>query len=195
MLQVEHFSGVAYTDTNSNNQLDGGDFRAANQTITLTADLAQPIDIVGGGNQMCARLDDGRAVCWGRRGDSWRWDQQSAVPIEVDGWRDVRAISNGLFTSCALLGNGTVSCLGKNSNGAVGDGTATDRWTPVAVSGLTNVVALSSGGGYHHCAVLATGAVKCWGMNSSGQLGDGTYTRRTIPTTVTGLSGVVLGQQ
>jgi alpha-tubulin suppressor-like RCC1 family protein len=183
-------SGVAYTDTNNNNQLDAGDFRAANQAITLTADLAQPIDIVGGGNQMCARLDDGRAVCWGRRGDTWRWDQQSAVPIEVDGWRDVRAISNGFLTSCALLGNGTVSCLGKNSNGAVGDGSTTDRWTPVAVSGLTNVVALSSGGGYHHCAVLATGAVKCWGMNSAGQLGDGTYTRRTIPTTVTGLSGV-----
>jgi len=183
-------SGVAYTDTNSNNQPDAGDFRAANQTITLTADLAQPIDIVGGGNQMCARLDDGRATCWGRRGDSWRWDQQSAVPIEVDGWRDVRAISNGLFTSCALLGNGTVSCLGKNSNGAVGDGTATDRWTPAAVSGLTNVVALSSGGGYHHCAVLANMTVKCWGDNTYGQLGDGSYTRRTIPVTVTGLSSV-----
>jgi hypothetical protein len=66
-------SGVAYTDTNANNQLDGGDFRAGNQTITLTADLAQPIDLVGGGNQFCARLDDGRATCWGRRGDAWRW--------------------------------------------------------------------------------------------------------------------------
>ena len=183
-------SGVAYTDTNTNNQLDAGDVRAANQTITLAADLAQPIDIVGGGNQMCARLDDGRVTCWGRRGDSWRWDQQSAVPIEVDGWRDVRAISNGLFTSCALLSNGTVSCLGKNSNGAVGDGSTTDRWTPVTVSGLSNVVALNSGGGYHHCAVLANGTVKCWGDNTYGQLGDGSYTGRTIPATVTGLSGV-----
>jgi alpha-tubulin suppressor-like RCC1 family protein len=183
-------SGVTYTDTNSNNQPDAGDFRAANQTITLTADLAQPIDIVGGGHQMCARLDDGRAVCWGRRGDSWRWDQQSAVPIEVDGWRDVRAISNGFLTSCALLGNGTVSCLGKNSNGAVGDGTTTDRWTPVAVSGLTNVVSLSGGGGYHHCAVLANTTVKCWGENTYGQIGDGTDTRKITPEPVNGLSGV-----
>ncbi|MFN5927392.1 MAG: RCC1 domain-containing protein, partial [Roseiflexaceae bacterium] len=182
-------SGVAYTDTNANNQLDSGDFLASNQTITLTADLAQPIDLVGGGNQFCARLDDGRATCWGRRGDAWRWDQQSAVPIEIDGWRDVRAISNGINTSCALLGNGTVSCLGKNSTGAVGDGTTTDRWMPVAVSGLSNVVALNSGAGYHHCAVLANTTVKCWGANESAQLGDGTYTRRTVPATVTGLSG------
>ena len=114
------------------------------------------------------------------------------MPIEVNDWRDVRAISNGLFTSCALLGNGTVSCLGKNSNGAVGDGSTTDRWTPVAVSGLSNVVSLSSGGGYHHCAVLANGTVKCWGDNTSAQIGDGTYdARRIAPVTVTGLNGVV----
>jgi alpha-tubulin suppressor-like RCC1 family protein len=183
-------SGVAYTDTNANSQLDSGDLRAGSQPITLTADLAQPIDLVGGGNQFCARLDDGRATCWGRRGDTWRWDQQSAVPIEIDGWRDVRAISNGINTSCALLGNGTVSCLGKNSTGAVGDGTTTDRWTPVAVSGLSNVVALNSGAGYHHCAVLANTTVKCWGENTYYQLGDGTYTRQPTPVTVSGLSGV-----
>ena len=188
--ETHAISGVAYTDTNTNGQLDAGDARAANQEVTLTADIAKPIDIVGGGNQVCARLDDGQVVCWGRRGDTWRWDQQSAVPIEIDEWRDATAISNGMLTSCALLANGTVSCLGKNTHGAVGDGTTTDRWTPVAVSGLSNVAALNSGGGYHHCAVMADTTVRCWGENTYGQLGDGTYTPRTIPTTVTGLSGV-----
>ncbi|RLT22228.1 MAG: hypothetical protein DWI30_06350, partial [Chloroflexi bacterium] len=182
-------TGITFADTNKNKRRDGQESIVANVPITLTADLAQPVEIVGGGNQMCARLDDGRATCWGRRGDSWRWDQQSAVPIEVDGWRDVRAISNGVLTSCALLGNGTVSCLGKNSNGAVGDGTTTDRWTPVLVSGITNAVALNSGGGHHHCAVLADSKVRCWGDNSYGQLGDGTYTRRMTSVLVTGLSG------
>ena len=45
--------------------------------------------------------------------------------------------------------------------------------TPVLVSGLTNVVAISAG--YKHsCAVLANGTAKCWGSNTAGELGNGT---------------------
>jgi alpha-tubulin suppressor-like RCC1 family protein len=183
-------TGLTFVDANKNQRVDPREALSANVPVTLTMSIAQPIDLVGGGNQFCARLDDGRATCWGRRGDAWRWDQQSAVPIEVDGWRDVRAISNGINTSCALLGNGTVSCLGKNTKGAVGDGTTADRWTPVTVSGLSNVVALNSGAGYHHCAILADTTVRCWGDNYYAQLGNNSYNNSTTPVVVVGLSGI-----
>ena len=43
----------------------------------------------------------------------------------------------------------------------------------MAVSGLTTATSVSAGGS-HSCALLASGGVQCWGLNSRGQLGDET---------------------
>ncbi|MFW5740041.1 MAG: RCC1 domain-containing protein [Myxococcota bacterium] len=61
---------------------------------------------------------------------------------------------------------------------------------PVRVEGLSGVEQLSVGNS-HQCAVLGDRSVMCWGANRMGQLGDGTNTRRDVPTPVRGLSGVV----
>ncbi len=45
-------------------------------------------------------------------------------------------------------------------------------------------------GGIHNCALLNNGTVKCWGTNSAGELGDGTYTSHNMPVTVVGLNNV-----
>lgn len=46
-------------------------------------------------------------------------------------------------------------------------------------------------GMFHTCAVLGDGTAKCWGLNSAGQLGDGTKVNRSRPVTVDGLSGAM----
>ena len=51
---------------------------------------------------------------------------------------------------------------------------------------LAGVVALAAGG-WHTCALLASGGVDCWGWNSNGQLGTGDTAIRYTPTGVTGL--------
>jgi alpha-tubulin suppressor-like RCC1 family protein len=51
-------------------------------------------------------------------------------------------------------------------------------------------VAEIAAGGYHTCARLSDGTVRCWGHNEYGQLGDNTQTSRLVPVAVSGLSGV-----
>jgi alpha-tubulin suppressor-like RCC1 family protein len=66
--------------------------------------------------------------------------------------------------------------------------TTTQRNAPVNVNGLTSGVIGFRPGGNHTCARLTGGALKCWGLNDQGQLGDGTTTQRTTPVTVSGVS-------
>ncbi|MBL8603385.1 MAG: hypothetical protein JNK72_15780 [Myxococcales bacterium] len=91
------------------------------------------------------------------------------------------------ISSCALMENGTIRCWGYNGYGNLGDGTTTQRFNPVTVSGVSTAVQVS-GGRYHMCARLAGGTVQCWGYNPYGQLGDGTATTRYTPVSVTGVT-------
>ncbi len=66
----------------------------------------------------------------------------------------------------------------------------TPRSTPVQVSGLSNLVAISAGG-YHNLALKSDKTVLAWGANFYGEIGDGTTTKRWTPVQVNGLSNVV----
>ena len=97
-------------------------------------------------------------------------------------------ITTGVNNTCARLMDGTAKCWGYNTYGQIGDGTTTDRTTPVPVlaganTTLTNIVQISS---YytHTCALLANKTIVCWGYNTYGQIGDGTTTNRSYPVTV-----------
>ena len=112
-----------------------------------------------------------------------------AFGLKFDGPIGGRTSSHGDHT-CALLSDGTAKCWGYNGYGQLGDGTTSNRYIPVSVSGLTNAVAIASGA-YHTCALLSNGTAKCWGLNNYGQLGDGSTSNRYTPVSVSGLTNAV----
>jgi alpha-tubulin suppressor-like RCC1 family protein len=86
---------------------------------------------------------------------------------------------------CGLTSVGAAYCWGINSSGQLGDGTTTQGAVPTAVTMPTGVTFTSLGvGANHSCGLTAAGAYYCWGLNTQGQLGDGTTTNRGAPTAV-----------
>ena len=149
----------------------------------------------------CAVLTGGTVKCWGdgsygQLGNGTR--NSSAVAVAVTGINSATAVTVGALHSCALLADGAVRCWGLNYGGLLGDGTdARYSTVPVAVAGISTAIAVAAQGEGHTCAVLASGAVQCWGTNYDGELGNGTRTDSNTPVTVVGISdatAVALGQ-
>jgi hypothetical protein len=107
------------------------------------------------------------------------------------GTRADATVSGSDGHSVARKSDGTISTWGSNWAGQLGLGTSdtSAHSTPTQVSGITTATAVAAGGA-HTLALLGDRSVKSWGLNSSGQLGDGTTTTRTSPVSVTDTTAV-----
>lgn len=173
-----------------------------------TTDNYIPVKVVGldrdvkavtsASDYSCALKTSGAVVCWGwngvgQLGDGTKTSRLTPVPVSGLG-AGVQAIVAGFAHACALTGGGAVQCWGNNEHGALGDGTTTDRWSPVAVVGLPGAVQAISAGYSQTCALLTVGGVMCWGQNYSGELGNGktgSSEQKLNPVGVSGLSSGV----
>jgi alpha-tubulin suppressor-like RCC1 family protein len=106
-------------------------------------------------------------------------------------------IAAGVSHTCTIQG-GKAYCWGDNTSGELGNGTTTSSSTPVPVStsGVLSGVTLTQivAGNQFTCALGGT-TTYCWGLNSSGQLGNGTTTSSSVPVTASqaGLNGITAG--
>lgn len=155
-----------------------------------------------------ALLEDGTVVAWGQNdegqlgngpvgasGELGRYPKPSVAPVRVSGLVDVIEIAAGSKHALALRRDGTVWAWGTRDAGAIGDGEPTTLRPvmaigPTQVPGLQGIVQIAAARS-HNLALKNDGKVMAWGLNSDGQLGNGTRSNGWAPAEVTGLDRVV----
>jgi alpha-tubulin suppressor-like RCC1 family protein len=178
------------------NRLDGyADPRTGTDDAATVPLDGAATQISAGGGFTCAVITSGAVRCWGdglfgrtgARGADSRLDgladgpSDEATTVPLPG--AAAAVSAGDQHACALLTTGSVHCWGYGANGRLGSGATDDRLDGAVdpTSGTDEVstvplgapaTAISAGGG-HTCALIGSGDVRCWGLGTSGQLGQG----------------------
>lgn len=148
----------------------------------------------------CGVQTNGTLWCWGdnqygQLGQGTTDASAHPSPVQVGSGTSWTSVSVGSTNFCALQSNNSLWCWGVNSTGAVGDGTTTQRNSPVQVSGSWSSVSVSASGiGVNHaCGIQTGGGAYCWGDNQYGELGinsDISYvTSPTVLSTTTPLLG------
>ena len=104
------------------------------------------------------------------------WCKVTVTASQIPQIQIIKQIELGGYFSMILKTDGTLWACGENYDGQLGDGTTTDRKTPIKV--MSDVAQVSAG--YDHSMILKTdGTLWACGYNKYGQLGDGTTTDRT----------------
>ncbi len=162
-----------------------------------TTNSSMPVDVAGltsgvvavaaGRQHTCALTAAGGVTCWGRNtfgqlGSEtmelcFAGEACSSRPLAVAGLEDMVAVAAGGSHTCALTGQGGVTCWGNNTSGQLGDGTTTSSAAPVDAAGLASGVSAVAVGAGHSCALMTAGGLLCWGANDGGQLGRETATQ------------------
>lgn len=147
--------------------------------------------VSAGSAHTCGRTAASATYCWGdnsygQLGNGTTAPDSSpglvASPVGVT----FAAVWAGSNHTCGRTAAGDAYCWGFNTGGQLGDGTTTDRSSPVLVAGGLTFTNLAPGS-LHTCgATTASPPTYCWGSNSGGQLGDGTTTAHPNPATVPG---------
>lgn len=154
------------------------------------------VQVDAGNNAMVALTDQGTVYTWGRNdygqlgvGNT----TTSYTPVQVKGVNGVGFLTGvtqvvaGQLHFLAVTSDG-IYAWGRNADGQLGDGTATDRSTPVRVVGVGGNGYLPSptaiAGGYFHTIAITADGVFAWGNNAYGQLGNNTTTLSRTPVQV-----------
>lgn len=188
--------GKVWTWGSNNNGQLGNNSTAQSDVpvcVIFPADTAPIQDVVAGMYHTLALDEEGEIWAWGSNGNGHLGDgttQPSWVPVKVSkpvGMGVVIQMAASTVSSYAIDEDGKVWAWGQNGNGRLGDGTTTQRLTPVQVdtsTGLPAVVALRTNEG-HVIATAADDSIWAWGSNTYGQLGIGSTTQQTRPQQIT----------
>jgi alpha-tubulin suppressor-like RCC1 family protein len=150
----------------------------AGNVLWLTAGNAHTCAIVNTGGQR-------QVWCWGRGlygqlGHNSLFDNWT--PVRAGTISDAFQVSAGENHTCASTTSGAVWCWGRSGSGQLGYNSLSDSWVPVRVVDQTSTpivapFATIAAGRWHSCVapIGPTQQAACWGDNTYGQLGNGSF--------------------
>jgi len=155
----------------ANNLRQLGVSRTESRGLPVTVPgLDDAAELALGRESSCARAADGAMLCWGGGlvcvpGEPAPGRRIAVKPARTPGLEKVIAIAAGGEDACGATEGGSVLCIRPKSS---------DDRACVAekVPGLARIIDVALGDGFG-CARDASSAVRCWGKNDHGQLGDG----------------------
>ena len=193
------FHTVALTSTGKvlawglNNLGQLGNGTTTNSTTPVKVTLPAGVKVTevrAGCFHSMALTSTGQVLAWGGNQDGQLGNGTTAnsgipLPVSLPDGTTVKAIAAGEAHSLALTSTGRVLAWGFNATGDLGDGTTTDRHSPVPVALPTGVTVTGiAAGQFHSLAVTSTGGALAWGFNNQGELGNGTMQPSDVPVPV-----------
>jgi alpha-tubulin suppressor-like RCC1 family protein len=182
-LAVADRGTVALTDTGLLSWGLAGELRGSRVGVLgreVSLDVGEParvdlahVSAVGASAGRACAITNGRVFCWGvgpTPGSDSVYPAYSGIGAS---FAYAQTIAVGPRSACATVSDGTAYCWGDNTRGQLGVGDFDPHATPVRVEKLAGVPVRMAVMEATSCAILATGAVQCWGLNDKGQLGTG----------------------
>lgn len=169
-----------------------GNTTMANSNLPLLLPGLDKIKMVSAGSYHSMALkNDGTVWTWGNNlhGELGNGTNiESHIPAMITSLTNVKKIVATVNAfSLALKNDGTLWAWGNNQYGQLGDGTTTDKFSPIQI--LNNVIDVAAG--YSHVlAIKSDSSVWAWGDNAFGQLGINSTLNSNVPIQIPTLSNI-----
>lgn len=184
--------------TNRRGNQGTGNSGSQSNPPTEVAGLTDITNIAVGGGGGCALRSDNTIWCWGREAHGNLGNCCGPQAMQVQNMGDAIGVSASTAPArggsrCGLRMNGQVGCWGGGDRGQLGGGLNSrgsfQNPFDAQVNGTATAIAGFRQG---ECALMADKTIQCWGLNESGQVGDGTTFQHSFPTTVTGINDATM---
>ncbi len=176
---------------NGNGTVGDGTISHRSSPVTTAGGGTNWKQVEAGSNHTAAIKTDGTLWTWGSNivgalGNGTT-TARSSPGTTAGGGTNWKQVATGYYSSMAIKTDGTLWTWGNNDSGQLGDGTTTSRSSPgTTAGGGTNWKQVEAGEFNHTVAIKTDGTLWGWGLNGSGQLGDGATSNRSSPVTVAG---------